>query len=179
MFNFHNIKKSVVKTVMPNNPEDGLAKFAVAGGLVFTVYIWNQYTNPALKYVSNNVHQLIHSSGDYLPNSIKPYFTASSLVGVTLASQIFITSKTDHPPVINFAKNTLLGLGYYIPFTIVSEVTKSLFFSKTDNFYSWACHSFAGLVAGGFAGSFMQDNATKNLDKVAHGLNSRVSPPHY
>ncbi len=171
MFNFYNIKKNVVKTIMPNSAEDGIAKFAVAGGLVFTVYIWNQYTDPALKYVSNNANKLIQYS-DYIPNSIKPYFTASSLVGVTLASQVFIKSKTSHPPVVDFAKNTLLGLGYYIPFSIVSEVTKSLVFAKTDNLYSWACHSFAGLVAGGVAGSFIEANTAKSLDKVAQVFNS-------
>ena len=168
MFNLRNIKK----TVMPSSTEDGLTKFAVAGGLVFTVYIWNQYTTPALKYISNNVNHLIQSSGGYLPESMKQYFTTSSLVGVTLASQIFITSKTNHPPVIDFTKNTVLGFGYYIPFTIVSEVTKSLLFSKTDNLYSWACHSFAGLVVGGFTGSFIEDYTTKSLDKAAQGLNT-------
>jgi len=170
MFNILNIKKNVLKTIMPTNVEGGLDKFAVAGGIIIATYMWTQYTDPIIKYASNQLGKLIESTKHYLPTAIGHHYSPDSLVGVTLASQIFINSKTTHPPVIQFAKNTIIGLSYYVPYSIVSEVTKSLFFAKNDNFYSFTFHSLAGVLASGFVGSFTQVHATKTIDKLAQNL---------
>ena len=142
-------------------------KLTVAFGLVVTTTLWETFGNKGVGYVSNKIHEI----GKTLDakSSYTDWFKPDYIVGVTLASQIFITACGNHSPVINFAERSVIGLVYYTPTVLIYEGAK-IFLQSFNSVSIDLVKPTAGVVSvfgGGMVGGFCQNHIGQPLDKVA------------
>lgn len=142
-------------------------KLTISFGLVTTTILWETFGNKGVGYISNKIRE----AGQALKanSAYTDWFKPDYIIGVTLASQIFITACGGHSPIVNFAEKSVVGLVYYIPTVLIYEggknVVSSFSFVNTD-----LVKPIAGVVSvlgGGVLGGFTQNQISNPLHKVA------------
>jgi phosphate/sulfate permease len=147
--------------------------FATAIGIPIVAFVWNQWGNEAVKYVSEKVTSF--ANGSSLPTSVIHWFGPYYLVGVTIGSQVFIdTCNSRHSPTMNFIEKSIIGTAYYTSTVIIGETIKTVSNKILDLPLSTAVGVIGGAIGGGVCGKLFENNVANYIDKGVANIDNIV-----